>query len=56
MLPVTTVLTDCWKLMFWLLLLLLLLLIRLLMLATASKMVNVMPANIRGTSWRRRNW
>ena len=55
MLPVTTVLTDCWKLMFWLLLLLLLL-IRLLMFATASKMVNVMPANIRGTSWRRRNW
>ena len=55
MLPVTTVLTDCWKLMFWLLLLLLLL-IRLLMFATASKMVNVMPANIRGTSWQKRNW
>ena len=50
MLPVTTVFTDCWKLMFWLLLLLLLLLILLLMFATASKMVKVIPANIRGTS------
>ena len=51
MLPLTTVLTLCWKLMLSLLLLLLLLLMRLLMLATASKMVNVIPANMRGTSW-----
>ncbi len=44
------VLTDSWKLIFWLLLLLLLLLIRLLMLATASNMVKVIPANMSGTS------
>ena len=52
MFPVTTVLTDWWKYMFWLLLLL----IVLLMFGTATKMVNVILKNIRGTRWLWKRW